>query len=205
MAFDLMALIKSIQNPMAVAGGGDYSEYLINPDAARSDPSAGQAALTRAQYDMYLKRGVPIEDALIKYATDSAEPEKAAEEAGRYMSGAFEGVADQTARRMSRYGVQQTAEQKRVNDRLTGLDRATSITGAKNAARLKTYDDQVQTLSDLLSIGNNISTSATRNLDSASSMQSARDRANDAAKARDKQAIYGTLGTLGGLAISAWL
>lgn len=94
-----------------------------------------QAALTRDQWDVYLRNFVPVEDNLIKYASNLALPSENAERAIAGVGQAFEQQTGIAERRMRAYGIQATPEQTAAIQRNTKLNQSLAEVQAGNTAR----------------------------------------------------------------------
>lgn len=101
-----------------------------------------QAALTRDQWDTYLRTFVPVEDNLIKYATNMALPAENAERAIAGVNQAFEQQTGIAERRMKAYGIQATPEQTAAIDRNIKLNKGLAEVQAANTARDATISRQ---------------------------------------------------------------
>lgn len=127
-----------------------YEEY--DPNAPRNSlgirldaekyAADTQAALTRDQWDTYLKNFVPVEDNLIRYANNLAAPTENAERAIAGVGQAFEQQTGIAERRMRAYGIQPTQEQTTAIDRNTKLNKSLAEVQAGNTARDATISRQ---------------------------------------------------------------
>lgn len=175
---------------------GGTSIQRIDPATAQSDPRAAQAALTRAQWDLYEKTFQKGEDALLDFSRDQTQPDKYAAMAGDDVRQAYsltDGMAD---RRLSRYGVTMDADQRAVSERLRGLEQGLSVVGAENSARRAVTDLQTDTLGGMVQIGRGVSAAASEGLAGAASLATSRENANrqidaqnDAASAQRTQGV----------------
>lgn len=180
-----MAAFTSLADSFRTGGA---SIQRIDPATAAADPRAAQAALTRAQWDLFEKTFQEGEDALLDFARDKTQPDKYAAMAGDDARQAYsltEGMAD---RRLSRYGVTMDADQKAVSSRLRGLEQGLSIVGAENNARRGVTDLQTDTLGGMVQIGRGVSAAASEGLAGAASLATSRENANTQIDAQNKAA-----------------
>lgn len=99
-------------------------------------------ALTRAQWDDYLRTFVPAENDLISYAMDPAQLQQSADVARLGVQQSFEQQQGIDERRMRAQGVTLTPEEQAVRERKTGLNAALSEVNAGNLATRRTQDRQ---------------------------------------------------------------
>lgn len=116
--------------------------FTYNYDPSSTSVTPGVAQLSRQQWRSYVSMYVPIENQLIKYATDPQEVSKAASEASSDVNAAYDAQAGQTQRRMQGMGVQATPEQQKAIERQTGLSRAIADVNAQNVAMQNTRETQ---------------------------------------------------------------
>lgn len=117
--------------------------YGVDPNGSAG---ANYEAMTRAQWQQYVSTFVPIENDLIKYATDSNTVTNNVNTAVGNVDQAFQAQQGMTARRMQGYGIQQTPEQKAASDRETALQHSLGDVQAANTARRQTIDLQQQAM-----------------------------------------------------------
>jgi hypothetical protein len=92
------------------------------------------AALTRDQWNTYVSTFVPIENQLIKYATDPGVVTSAMSQASQNVNDAFNAQTGATARHLAGLGVTLTPEQQQAQQKAYGLSRGLADVGAQNLA-----------------------------------------------------------------------
>lgn len=92
-------------------------------------------ALSRDQWDTYLQTFMPMENNLIRYATDISKPAVNAERAIEQVGQSFEQQTGMQERRMKAYGIQATDEEKAALSRSTALNKGLAEVQAGNMAR----------------------------------------------------------------------
>lgn len=100
------------------------------------------ADLTRQQWDDYLTNFVPLENTIIKYATDPMTVQNAVAEARSDVAGAFDAQAGINQRRLSGLGVTLNADEQRASDRSLGLQRSLADVTAANITTERVTDRQ---------------------------------------------------------------
>lgn len=93
------------------------------------------AAVTRQQWADYVSTFIPIENQLIKYATDPAVVSNAMSEASQNVNQAFDAQAGATQRNLKGLGVTLSEDEKVAQARSTGLARSLADVGGQNIAR----------------------------------------------------------------------
>lgn len=122
---------RGVRPPPGYGAGGAGSAY---------------AALTREMWDSYLQNFVPIENRLIRYATDRNAPGLAMQEASVNVGEAFERRQEANARQMRGLGLTLDPEEQRAVDRSYGIARSLADVTAQNNARDTTIARQQQIL-----------------------------------------------------------
>lgn len=97
--------------------------------------SSTYAALTREQWANYVNTFVPIENTLIKYATDTTMPAQGMAQASQNVTDAFEAQQGSTQRRLSGLGVALSGDEQQAQTRAYGLSKSLADVGAQNMAR----------------------------------------------------------------------
>lgn len=92
------------------------------------------AALTRQQWQDYVANYVPIENTLIKYATNTALPGEAMAQASQNVSSAFDAAQAGTERKLAGMGVTMSADEQAAQARSFGLNKSLADVGAQNLA-----------------------------------------------------------------------
>lgn len=93
------------------------------------------AAITRQQWADYVGTFVPIENQLIKYATDPNVVKEAMSGASEDINQAFDAQEGATQRRLKGLGVQLSPEEQAAQTKSTGLARSLADVGGQNVAR----------------------------------------------------------------------
>ena len=164
------------------------------------DPRATMAAITRGEYNDYVRDFQDFELELIEKArTDTSLIDSAREDSA--MASQISGqVAD---RNIGRYGTQLTPAQ--LQQQQGSLQRSTALGSiqALSDARIAQRETNQTLLADLINIGQGVNRSSQSQLASAASDQSAREQAYKNAKAQSKAQTYQTVGSLASAAIIA--
>lgn len=116
------------ENPMHLAAGGKAED--------------NYAKLTRAQWEDYKRRFVPIEDELIN-STSYANPEvltKAIGQGKEAVNKTFDVSSEMQNRAIGRYGISQDPAQIALRRRMEGLNRSAAIVDAANRIRQRIAD-----------------------------------------------------------------
>jgi hypothetical protein len=100
------------------------------------------AQITRQQWSDYLNTFVPIENQLIKYATDPGVVSSAMSEASGDVNAAFDAQQGATDRRLQGLGVTLSPEEQAARTKSTGLARSLTDVGAQNNAAALTRQRQ---------------------------------------------------------------
>lgn len=93
------------------------------------------AALTRQQWQDYVKNFVPFENKLINYATDPNVVTDAMSSASQDVNGAFDRQAGATGRRLAGLGLSLNPDEQHAADRSLGLSRSLADVQAQNSTR----------------------------------------------------------------------
>jgi hypothetical protein len=100
------------------------------------------AAVTRQQWADYMSTFVPIENQLIKYATDPNTVSDAMAGAHTDVNNAFDAQQGATQRRLQGLGVSLSPDEQQANTRATGLTRSLADVQGQNTARDLTVQRQ---------------------------------------------------------------
>lgn len=118
---------------------GDFTPSLLgNGDKGAAGMTASDlfAQATRQQWSDYVNTFVPIENQLIKYATDPTVVSGAMADASKGVNNAFDAQQGATQRRLQSLGVQQLApDEQEAQTRSQGLTRALADVQSQNTAR----------------------------------------------------------------------
>jgi len=112
---------------------GQLNQYGIDT-GSKTYAGDTYAALTRDQWAQYVSTFVPIENQLIKYATDPATVDNAMSEASSDVNKAYDAQQGSTQRRLAGLGVNLDADQQKAQQRSYGLSRSLADVGAQNTA-----------------------------------------------------------------------
>jgi hypothetical protein len=99
---------------------------------SRTSASDTFAALTRQQWDDYLRNFVPIENQMIQYATDPQVVSDAVMNARTDVEQSFEAQEGINERRMRGLGITLNADEQRASDRSLGLQKSLADVSAAN-------------------------------------------------------------------------
>lgn len=111
-----------MMNPYANPGSSTYASDTL-------------AAITRQQWADYVSTFIPIENQIIKYATDPAVVSNAMSEASQNVNQAFDAQAGATQRNLKGLGVTLSEDEKAAQTRSMGLARSLADVGGQNVAR----------------------------------------------------------------------
>ena len=92
------------------------------------------AAMTRDQWQTYVSTFVPIENQLIKYATDTTLPQQAMQKASDTVNQSFAAQQGAMTRELSGLGVTLTPDQQAAQQRSYGLSKSLADVQAQNTA-----------------------------------------------------------------------
>ncbi len=92
------------------------------------------AALTRDQWANYVQTFIPIENQLIKYATDTTLPAQEMAKASQNVSASFAQQEGATARRLKGLGVTLSPEEQAAQQKQYGLSKSLADVQAQNVA-----------------------------------------------------------------------
>lgn len=118
------------------------SSLLVDYEKLIDDPSKVTAAITRAQWDDYVARYVPVENRLMDMTTYN-NPTLAATEVSDNVA-ATAGAADlaggSRTRNLARYGLSQSMQQQTAASRSDAINRSLSAADAANRTRQNLID-----------------------------------------------------------------
>lgn len=126
--------------------------YGISP-GSKTYASDSYAAMTRQQWANYVSTFVPLENQLIKYATDPNVVSNAMSEASRDVNFSFDAQQGSFDRRMRAMGATLDNDQQAVRQRNTGLSRALADVNAQNVAGYTTRQRQQSILGNPAPMG----------------------------------------------------
>lgn len=161
----------------------------LRDSSAWQDPAGAQARLIREQWDFAQKVYHPLENNVIDKLKEGTEP--AANRSGVIAQSAFARAREQRARDMSRYGVQETPEQRKANARRDAIAESTGVANAENSTRRTVEDSNMNTQAKLVGHGAGVASSANENLGTAANLQTQREQAGESMKAQQKQRQIG--------------
>lgn len=126
-------------NTFEIATGWLGAEKVKNAFSGAPDSSTYAsdtlAAVTRQQWADYVSTFIPIENSLIKYATDPAVVNDAMAEASQNVNQAFDAQAGATQRNLKGLGVTLSEDEQAAQTRSMGLARSLADVGTQNVAR----------------------------------------------------------------------
>lgn len=128
------------QTKYDVVGGEQTRRWVDTHWLGKNKPPASTyasdtyAALTRDQWANYVSTFVPIENQLIKYATDPNKPLENMAEASRDVNAAYDAQVGATERRLSGLGVSLSPDEQAAQQRSFGLSKSLADVGAQNVA-----------------------------------------------------------------------
>lgn len=100
------------------------------------------AAITRDQWQNYVSTFVPIENQLIKYATDPNVVSDAMKDASTGVTQAFDAQQGATQRKLKGLGVQLSPDEQQAQGRSMGLTKSLADVQSQNTARDLTVQRQ---------------------------------------------------------------
>ncbi len=110
------------------------SAYGVSP-GSKTYANDTFAAVTREQWNNYVQTFVPIENQLIKYATDPTVVSGAMQQASQDVNSAFNAQQGATGRKLQGLGVSLSPDEQQANTRSMGLQRGLADVQAQNTAR----------------------------------------------------------------------
>lgn len=120
-------------------GGGSQPPGTTNAygynTGSKTYASDTAAAITRQQWADYVGTFIPIENSLIKYATDPGVVTEAMAEASQDVNSAFDAQQGATGRRLAGLGVTLSGDEQEAQTRSTGLMRSLADVQGQNLAR----------------------------------------------------------------------
>lgn len=122
-------------NPDALPQG--WLQGKLKGDKGPSGPTASDlfAQATRQQWSDYVNTFVPIENKLIKYATDPTVVSSAMSDASKGVNDAFDAQQGATQRRLQSLGVSLSPDEQAAQTRSAGLTRSLADVQSQNTAR----------------------------------------------------------------------
>lgn len=126
---------------------GDFVPSLLgfNKDKdTQSGPTASDlfAQATRQQWANYVQTFVPIENSLIRYATDPTVVSNAMSDASQGVNNAFDAQQGATQRRLQGLGVSLSPDEQAAQTKSMGLTRSLADVQSQNTARDLTVQRQ---------------------------------------------------------------
>ena len=169
--------------------------YSASQLPAVSNPDAAMANIARGQHERYIRNYRDYENDLIG-ATDDTSLIDAARRDAPQQTRIARGVQ---RRNISRYGLGQTAVERRESSRASQRGEALNLAGGLNNARLAQRDVNQRLLGDLINIGQGVNRSSFSQLGAAAQNAVARENAYTNAKAQNKSQNMNMLASAGGL------
>lgn len=178
---------------MSLGGGGGGSRQNNAADEA--------AAMSRAQYDDYNNRFVPIENEILGSIGDTEQQARDAAAAGVRSDQAFDVSSGVLGRNLGRLQVTPTAEVKQASDRKISLGRAIANVDAQNRTKMSAEDRDLSLAGGMIPVGRSLSMASQGNLQNVAQLEGARNNANSAADASDRAGKMQLAATVGMAAI----
>lgn len=166
-----------------------------------NDPSQTLADIIRREEERYNYFYTTVEDELADSLQDTSTVQSARETADT----GFDGLRARQQRQNSRYGLTQTAVAQREFDRRADIGKTLNFDASVNDARLEQKERSDGLRRQLIDIGRGVAGTATEGLTSAANNQTQREANNANAKAQSRAQTTQTIGSLGALALAAFL
>lgn len=176
------------------------ADYTVN---LQRDPKDTQAAITRAQWQLFQDKWRPLEEQATAKLLESPEP--AAQAAGAAVEKSYAGLGAMQQRNFGRYGVSPTADAAAVLNRRQELMRTLDVSRAENATRETINERRLEGLGQMLNLFNGVAGSAAQNGSAAAGLAAARERAYQANKAAASASRTQLIGTGLGMAAAAMM
>jgi hypothetical protein len=130
-----MAFLGNVLGFGAAAGGRALLGSMGGKDSTQGTSASDlYAQLTREQWANYVNTFVPIENALIKYATDTTLPGQEMAKASADVNAAYTQQAGATARRLRGLGVTLSPEEQAAQQKQYGLSKSLADVQSQNVA-----------------------------------------------------------------------
>lgn len=120
--------------------------FTPGPMAPYHSAAETYSAITREQWQNYVNTFVPIENQLIRYATDTTQPLQAMQHAGQDVNASFDAQEGVISRRLRSLGTELSPDEQAASTRSLGLSRSLADVGAQNMARDLTLERQQRVL-----------------------------------------------------------
>lgn len=176
---------------MSFGGGG------VKIDDTLSKQSA---ALTREQYNDFLRRFRPVENYALKQVDNNEALGERVRTNIATAGEAFDRGVGQTGREMARYGIQITPDKRRAMERVNAHNKTLTLASAGNNTRDAAETRDVNMYTNLVNMGRGISADAGAMLGSATGMEASRNATNQQLKAQENANEMQGLGTVAGIA-----
>lgn len=157
-----------------------------------------QADITRAQWEDFQERYIPVENDLLALASTSSA-NAAADDSGNYMERAFANTTGQLGRQNQGLGAPVSARTQAAMDRQTDVAKASGIATAENLTRRAVDERNLNLMGDIIGIGKGINSSASNMANQAGGLATQRKLANDQISSQNQQSALS--GALGGAAM----
>lgn len=179
----------------------------VHANQASRDPSAVQAAVTRAEWDYTKNTFLPVEGEVIDRVLSGDEINSSANRAGVYANKGYNKSAEIADRNLQRRGLRRTAQQQNAVDRRSAIARTTGVADAENKTRRGLRDRNRGLLASLTAQSQGLVDNANTALGTAAGLASNRAAAGDAMRAQKKQQQMSGIGAGIGLAAAGmpWL
>ena len=170
---------------------------IIDPSWARDNPDAASAAMTRAQWDQYVRDFVPVENELLGKANSTGWIERAADQAGDTVRASAGQAASSLADTLQRRGAVMTDAQRKSVARRQDIQTSLDASTAENTTRRDLRDTRTNLVADTLAVGRGIQKTASSATDTAAGLAGQRAAAGRANSASTKQNLSSGLVTAG--------
>ncbi|OUR99218.1 hypothetical protein A9Q81_11630 [Gammaproteobacteria bacterium 42_54_T18] len=138
-----------------------YGEFLVDPSWGNSGAADTYGKISRAQWNDYKARFVPIEDKLIE---SIGNEQLLGEQISRNVNSVnlgFSSAKVGSDQKMRMYGTQLTGEQKNASNRQTNLSQNLATIDAKNLTRLAKKERDMQSMAGSVSTSAQVNTGNT--------------------------------------------
>lgn len=169
---------RAAANVMNSGSTSPSGQYTLNTNVTDAQAEQMGAQVTREQFERYMNDFVPYEESAIGSLGDAS-----AQQAASSSIGDAARARASLERMRSRYGTSQTAGQANAEAHQTSLSTSLGALGAVNAGRQLDEDRDYNLMGSMLNLGNNVQSSATNSLTSASANEQQRENAYQSAKA----------------------
>jgi hypothetical protein len=158
----------------------------FSPNMSRRTLEAKQAAMTRSQWQNFLEVYRPVEQELLKKATQT-DFTKEGDEAGRDAAAGVQASQGMLARNLSRTGLTLSPEEAEAVRRRANLETGRSVGRSENTTRRTLSQSRTNLLAGLVGVGHQVATGAVGGINSASNNAASREMAMNASASQARQ------------------